>query len=452
MNALTRCWDSEWTGGDFRQRSGAALTHPATVAALGVLLLNDLLFKSLWPHSWFTGKLSDLAWLVLALPLMAFLLSLIDRGNLRVQRVSFLVAYVGLPLLYASYNTCEPVHYWVLRGISIVSGGTAGSPLDVTDSLIIPFGWGIALWIWRREAAGPGALRTRWALLVAGIASLASVATSYPDPEYGVQGVGTSEDGTIHADTFPYHEYVSRYRSVDGGVTWTYREAQEVEVAWGSLIAETPRGTYTLDGPYVMRTVADGRRKEVAYSAKFLQRDGNVWVQEHATAELDVREIASKPLSIAYDDHSGNVVVAMGIQGVVIGTPGGRWTRTAVGRYSPTDFSFFAKTALLLSNLGFWSAALALSASMTAFGLILSQHQRKETWALPAALVLGVAIVALIVALTLTVMLTGAIALGPPVVPVILLGPFGLALATGSMAPRALWRGRARCGPYSHYP
>ena len=34
----------------FRQRCASALTHPVTVVALAVLLLNDVLFKSLWPE------------------------------------------------------------------------------------------------------------------------------------------------------------------------------------------------------------------------------------------------------------------------------------------------------------------------------------------------------------------------------------------------------------------
>ena len=60
----------------FRGHCASALTHPVTIASLVVLLLNDALFKSLWPGSWVTGKLSDLAWVVFASPLLAFVLSL----------------------------------------------------------------------------------------------------------------------------------------------------------------------------------------------------------------------------------------------------------------------------------------------------------------------------------------------------------------------------------------
>ena len=113
----------------FGRRCEAALVHPATVAALVVLLLNDLVFKSVWPDSWVTGKLSDLAWVVFALPLLAFLLSLVLGKSAIGHRVAFVASYVGLPLLYAAYNTFEPVYYWIIRGLSIASG-SAGSPQE----------------------------------------------------------------------------------------------------------------------------------------------------------------------------------------------------------------------------------------------------------------------------------------------------------------------------------
>ena len=113
----------------FGRRCEAALIHPVTVGALVVLLLNDLVFKSVWPGSWVTGKLSDLAWVVFASPLLAFLLSLLVGKSAAGQRVAFFASYVGLPLLYAAFNTFEPVHNWILRGLSIASG-SAGSPQE----------------------------------------------------------------------------------------------------------------------------------------------------------------------------------------------------------------------------------------------------------------------------------------------------------------------------------
>ena len=80
----------------FRRRCQLALTHPVTVGALGILLLNDLALKQLWANPWTTGKLRDLAWVAFASPLLAFPLALLVRQHRRGQQAEWVVAYVGL--------------------------------------------------------------------------------------------------------------------------------------------------------------------------------------------------------------------------------------------------------------------------------------------------------------------------------------------------------------------
>ncbi len=354
----------------FRERCASALTHPATVVALGILLLNDLLFKSLWPDAWVTGKLSDLAWMVFAPPLLAFLLSFITRGNPHVEKASWVAAYVGLPLLYAAFNTFEPIHDWILRGLSIASGRTSVSPLDVTDSLVIPFAMVTAIWVWRQRVAGPAAQRLRWGLLVAGVAALASVATSPFERDYGITEVGVSADATIYAAD----SWGDQYASHDGGRTWTADSNADLStIKWASWEVDTPRGRYVTDGPGIKRVDTGGRSEQV-YSTAYLQKSGNVWVQKHESGLLDSDELATRPQGIAYDPNTGNLIVGMGRQGVLVGTPDGRWERFAVGEYSPTDFSFTAKTRLLLSRFDFWAMAVVLSLTMTGAAQLYSRQ------------------------------------------------------------------------------
>ena len=332
---------------DFRRRCESALTHPVTIAAICALLLNDLVFKSLWPGAWATGKLSDLAWVVFAPPLLAFLLSFATRGNARAQRAAFVTAYIGLPLLYAAFNTFEPVHDAITRGLSLASGRASGGPLDATDSLVIPLGMAAALWIWRRPSAGSHGLRARAALLVASLASLASVASTPPETELGITSVGFDEDGTL----------VTQAGSLEYPIV-------------GEQSVKTPRGIYAIEGSDVVRTI--GGQKKVAYSAAYLQERGNINLQSRTTGHLGPRRVTTKPFSIGYDERTGNVVVAMGLQGIVVGTPDGRWTRKAVGRYTPTDFSIVRKL-LLLRDWVLWLVAGAAVLSFTALALALSE-------------------------------------------------------------------------------
>ena len=226
--------------GSFRGHCASALTHPATVAAVVVLLLNDALFKSLWPDSWVTGKLSDLAWVVFASPLLAFVLSLFLGRRPFVERAAFVTAYVGLPALYAAFNTFDPVHDRILWGLSLVAGGTAGSPLDPTDSLVIPFGLGIAWWVWCRRPVGPDRLRVRLALLAAGVATFATVATSAPTPLTGIRSVGVAGDGAIMAAANDGRDRL-QYSSSDGGFTWD-------PYSWPPMLYGAARPSKPLEG------------------------------------------------------------------------------------------------------------------------------------------------------------------------------------------------------------
>ena len=149
---------------DFRRHCEAALTHPVTLGALALLLVNDVVFKTLFPGAWAVGKLSDLAWVIFASPLLAFALSFAVLKSAAGRRAALVVAYGGLPLLYAAFNTFAPVHDAIMRVLTLGADGAASdSPMDATDSLVIPFGLAIAAWVWRRGVPDGSRLRFRFA-------------------------------------------------------------------------------------------------------------------------------------------------------------------------------------------------------------------------------------------------------------------------------------------------
>lgn len=318
----------------FRQRCASALTHPATVGALTVLLVNDLVLKALWSNPWTTGKLSDLAWVVFASPLLAFTLSFPARNSRLAQRAAFVIAYIGLTALYAAFNTFEPLHELIIKGLLTLSGASVGSPFDPTDSLVIPFALGIALWVWKRPVAPSGSLRVRLAVLMAGVAAFATIATAAPhEPN---RNIGHIDENTLILNLWTPHA------STDGGFTWhAYSSSfDRAEVVWGSREAQTPRGVYTIDNLEIIRTVDS--KKETAYSPSYLQDKGDVRFQDH----LDNHSYticpfscpSSRPLNMVYDSRSDNIVVATGSWGVIVGDSDGNWKQVAVGGYAPTDF------------------------------------------------------------------------------------------------------------------
>ena len=362
---------------DFRRHCEAALTHPVTLAALALLLINDIVFKTLFPGAWAVGKLSDLAWVVFASPLLAFALSFaVPKKSAAGWRAALVVAYGGLPLLYAAFNTFAPIHDAIMSVLTMGADGAAsGSPMDATDSLVIPFGLAIAAWVWRRGVPD-GGLRSRFAALAAGIAALASVATSQDPAAEGVATLGATDSGAVIATSVYLY---GGYKSDDGGMNWHWDDSGGYElVVQSSQRARTPRGEYAITGSGIELTGENGRR-ELVYSTEYLRGDANKWVQKSDTQGFGRRFLTTRPKAILYHADSGNVIVAMGIQGAVVGTPDGRWRRVAVGGYSPTDFSFSAKTRTLLESswlVGAIALTLSLSTLMTA--AVASEYEYKS--------------------------------------------------------------------------
>ncbi len=318
----------------FHKRCATALTHPATLAAPVLLLVNELLLKTLWDNPWTTGKLSEFAWMVFAPPLLAFLLSIPVGRRPLWQGMAFIVAYIVLPVLYVAFNTVEPVHSLVLGVLTIASESSTNAAPDYSDLLVVPFSLGVARWVWTRPAVYPHSARLRLMVLTAGITLVASVAFSWsPRPHFLV---GQTGSGIL------VMEYASdEYISADGGLTWRKADGpiDYGEVQWGNHEVATPRGTYVIQDEGVIRLTVD--TSEVVYSSAHLQNDADARFQKH----IDRRDgcyygcPSLRPRNMVYHADTGNVVVSLGPHGVVVGKSDGNWEKVAVGWMSPPDFS-----------------------------------------------------------------------------------------------------------------
>ena len=80
--------------------------------------------------------------------------------------------------------------------------------------------------------------------------------------------------------------------------------------------------------------------------------------------DVQNRVIGKRPYNLFYDDRSGNLIAAMGLQGVVVLAPDGTITRVAVGSYSPTDFSYHNKVRTFFGSLLYGPAAVSTGAAL----------------------------------------------------------------------------------------
>lgn len=210
----------------------AWLCHPVTLFALVLLLVNDHVLKAAFPGP-VTGKLSDVAGLMLAPPLVAVLLTLlVPRLPYRAAAVTGLVAVgTGFAVVKSSGYAAELASsaWTVLAGPSLVRA-------DRTDLLTLP-ALGLAWWSWTRSRRRPVRQRTARLvrlLVVLPPALLAVAATSAVDYPYAV--------GTALVDGHPAVSFGSGYSgsdwpasptdgqwsvSEDGGTTWRPAEPAE---------------------------------------------------------------------------------------------------------------------------------------------------------------------------------------------------------------------------------
>ena len=234
----------------------------------------------------------------------------------------------------------------------------------------------------RRSAPSSARRRSRLGLLAAIIAALALMGNGYAAVK-GVDTFALTDDGAVIAaiaagDRLGEATIYETYVSHDGGMSWSLYDDGFMYDFFQSQSVVTPRGVYVTDGLGVARISGYGHR-ELAYSTEHLRGDANRWLQEYDTQNIGYyRVLATHPRNIIYHADSGNVIAAMGIQGVAVETPDGRWHRVAVGPYSPTDFSFSAKTRALMESawLVGW-IALALSLSALAVSAAASEYDKR---------------------------------------------------------------------------
>ena len=195
---------------------------------------------------------------------------------------------------------------------------------------------------------------------------------------HGITRVGTTKQEVVAGalSISSQHEgsggEYSYFVSENGGESW--RPSPELmEVQWNEGPVETPRGIFSIQGPNIVLTTPDGVADAV-FSAASWRTSSNQWLQEIKTNGLeyrleppaDRRVLSKGPVAIAYDPSSGNVIAAVGIMGVVVGTPDGQWSSVAVGEYTPVEFSSSAKLKALLSQNIFWATVVTFPFLMIA--------------------------------------------------------------------------------------
>lgn len=331
------------------------LVHPATVAAIVLLLVNDHVLRRFWPSA-LTGKLGDFAWLFFIPFALAALLALLWPGDgLRRRKLLPALAFGSVALLFALAKTAPVAHDAVVRGASVLFGFEVGWRRDPTDLVALLAVLAAAV-LWRgtpESAPRPSDRRSPgWVALV--FASLLTVANS-PAPDPGIYCLD-ARDGELLA----FAGY-STYRSADGGLTWAILPNGQRSACpnpWDSAAGAAATIQDPTDGQRVYR-YTPGEIIEMS------EDGGATWQKVYEPAAVTEAERAEMsrqhpnsmlrpaPLHAVVDRQTGNAVFAMGQAGVFVREASAHaWREVAVGDYAPlTTNSAGAAVGLLLGEM-----------------------------------------------------------------------------------------------------
>jgi hypothetical protein len=365
------------------RRAAACLAHPFSLLALVMLLLNDHLFRVYWPR-WWTGKLGDLAWLFFFPFALATVLAWLIPGRMpnHEQWVPGL-AFSLTGGIFTLAKTWLPFHRIIDKLASWLFGWPVNWRLDPTD-LIALISLAGAAWLWRASIHWDlKECKPSWLLI--SLAACLTIANS-AGPSEGVYCLEL-QDGQIYAIT-SWGTYVSR----SGGLSWDPWEVSEQ----GWILCES----HFYDDVVVSTTsladpveLTDPANPQVVYrittgkSIESSNDSGQTWITEFqpklpsqpVQAYLSknnpgVTRFKNPPLDAVFDPASGNLIFAMGFDGVLVRQTDGSYSQVGVGDYQPagprisqlllTLFPGEILMALILGGLGVLILALPTNFSL----------------------------------------------------------------------------------------
>ncbi len=337
-------------------RAAHSLTHPAIVAAVIGLLLNDHWLRHHYP-SWLTGKLGDFTWLIFA-PLIAalFFALVIPRRIEHHTRIVGWLSFASVGLWFAAAKTIPIAHALTATAWSALVGWQGSLRLDPTDLLTLP-GLLIGAWVWSRADDSPLNLRP----LAYVIAALGLVGTLASDEPYyswvdrGVtclfqrgdslvtvgplEGVYEFTGGMNGEGEYVLEQWWDEYTSLDGGLTWHSERIDDdpelypdCEPTAALTDPANPMIQYRWQPEETIEQSVDGGRTWIlAYDLAVLRQTVRISYNHGKSG------YAPSPLTGIVDATTGNLVLAMSLDGVLVRPPGGTWQWVAVGGYQLAD-------------------------------------------------------------------------------------------------------------------
>jgi hypothetical protein len=324
-------------------RAVHSLGHPVTFGAVILLLLNDHWLRLGWP-SWWTGKLGDAAWLLFAPFFAAMAFALILPWRLRQHETivgGLSILFIGVWFTLA--KTTPSVYAVTIHLLDGLAGwhGTLG--MDATDLITLPVLF-ISWHIWQTSPNTASRLSPRvW--VIGGLGMMGTLATSCLPADYGITQL--CRDGNA---LYAFSQQAA-FTSVNGGITWTPAFYRGSLTTCFHVAASNPIGSkqawLLTDAGQTYRLVPGvaiygyyNSIEKLEIDLTEMGRDLRKTYYEGFETRLvcaGPRAFAPGPLDALIDRSTGNLVVAMGHDGILTRVSGGVWHWMSVGNYHKGD-------------------------------------------------------------------------------------------------------------------
>ena len=320
------------------------LVHPVTLAALVLLLVNDHVLKAAAPGL-LTGKLSDVAGLVMTPPVLAVMLAVGAPWLTPNIRAAVAVSTVGAG--FAAVKASPPIAAHASTLWSVVNGPSVVRA-DMTDLVALP-ALGLAWWTWRVARCGVGIgpwARLTVVLVVLPLASIAIVATSapnYPDAVTIVEWRGRLIVGIGQSYPRGTREPATYRVSGDDGLTFhelSRDDAEAFRTDEPTLIRAREADCSVARPGHCFRVVPEHLRvEETADSGATWRTAWQITDRERTRLAVnvpelrDVAEYLSSRVLVVRDQPGGGLVVlvANGRDGLARRGTSGEWSRIGFG-------------------------------------------------------------------------------------------------------------------------
>ncbi|MEL6405028.1 MAG: hypothetical protein AAFR81_11725 [Chloroflexota bacterium] len=341
-----------------------SLAHSLSVLAILVLLLNDHWLRYAYP-SWLTGKLGDFTWLLFAPFVLAIVLAMLIPSTVKKQAQKVgIISIVFIGVWFATAKTIPTVHWLTTETLYALVGYRGTLRMDITDLLTLPallLSW----WIWQRASTNPAHLKPI-VYIAFGLGILGTLATSprpYPVPSPPETVCENPVDGslvTLASYTMVISDNPIDFVSTDAGNTWQENIGIQT-VNYGNLRCGDVEETIAI---HPTDSTIQYRWQRDAYIERSTDA-GNTWERIHELPELDQdvrmhgnhgsssllynpRQYELSPVSGIVHSETGNLILAMSMDGMLVITPDlqSQWVR--VGEYHLDDLSDLQGAALHL--------------------------------------------------------------------------------------------------------